>query len=61
MMEEDPMQLTLEPKEQEILVSALTNTISGLGAEIADTDNQDFRDDLKGRKTVLRDILKRLG
>jgi hypothetical protein len=57
---EDSMQLTLGPKEQEILAWALTNTISDLGAEIADTNNQDFRDDLKERKTVLRDILKRL-
>lgn len=53
-------QLTLGPREQEIVVWALTNTISDLGAEIADTENQEFRDDLKERKTVLQNILSRL-
>jgi hypothetical protein len=32
------MQLSLELKEQEILAWALRNTISDLGAEIADTE-----------------------
>ena len=54
------MQVTLEPKEREILTWALTNTISDLGAEIADTENQEFRDDLKERKAVLQEILKRV-
>jgi hypothetical protein len=55
------MELALRPNEQEILVWALQTTISELGAEIADTENQEFREDLKGRKAVLREILGRLG
>jgi hypothetical protein len=54
------MQVSLEPKEQEILIWALEGTVSDLGAEIADTENQEFREDLKERKTVLRNILRRL-
>ena len=55
------MELALGSNEQEILVWALQGTISDLGAEIADTENQDFREDLKGRKAVLLKILSRLG
>ena len=55
------MQLTLEAKEVEILVWALTHAVSDLGAEIADTENQEYRDDLKERKAVLQGMLKRLG
>jgi hypothetical protein len=55
------MELALGPTEQEILVWALQGTISDLGAEIADTENQEFREDLKGRKAVLLKILSRLG
>jgi hypothetical protein len=53
-------QLSLEPNEQEILIWALQSAVSDLGAEIADTENQEFREDLKERKTVLRNILRRL-
>jgi hypothetical protein len=54
------MQLSLEPKEQEILTWAIQSAVSDLGGEIADTENQEFREDLKERKTVLRNILQRL-
>jgi hypothetical protein len=55
------MQLVLQPKEQEVLVWALQGAVSDLGAEIADTENQEFREDLKERKAVLLGILTRLG
>lgn len=55
------MHLMLEIKEQEILAWALKGTISDLGHEIADTENQEFREDLKDRKAVLMTILNRLG
>lgn len=54
------MQLSLGPKEQEILAWALKATISDLGHEIADTEKHEYRQDLKERKAVLQDILKRL-
>ena len=55
------MQLTLEVKEQEILVWALKTAVSDLGHEIADTESQEYREDLKERKAVLKAILSRLG
>ncbi len=54
------MQLMLEPQEREILVWALNSAVSDLGAEIADTENQEFREDLKKRKAILLGILDRL-
>lgn len=53
-------QLSLEPNEEDILIWALQGAISDLGGEIADTENQEFREDLKQRKTVLQNILRRL-
>jgi hypothetical protein len=53
-------QLSLEPNEQDVLIWALRSAVSDLGAEIADTENQEFRNDLKGRKAVLMNILQRL-
>lgn len=55
------MQLMLEPQEREILVWALRNTVSELGHEISDTEKQELREDLKQRKSVLQNILSRLG
>ncbi len=52
--------LLLELNEQDILIWALQSTVSDLGAEIADTENQEFREDLKHRKVVLQNILLRL-
>jgi hypothetical protein len=54
------MQLSLEPNEQEILIWALQGAVSDLGTEIADTESQEFREDLKERKVVLQTILQRL-
>lgn len=54
------MQVSLEPKEQEILIWAIQSAVSDLGGEIADTENQEFREDLKERKAVLMNILQRL-
>jgi hypothetical protein len=55
------MQLVLQPKEQEVLVWALQSTVLDLGSEIAGTEKQEFREDLKERKAVLLGILSRLG
>lgn len=54
------MQLSLDPKEQEILRWALTHAVSELGHEIADTERQELREDLKERKKTLQNILGRL-
>lgn len=54
------LNISLEPKEQEILAWALKNAVSDLGAEIAGTENLDFRQDLKERKAVLQSIIGQL-
>ena len=54
------LNISLEPKEQEILAWALKSAISDLGAEIADTENMEFRQDLKQRKAILLSIIGRL-
>ncbi len=55
------MQITLDPKERDILKWALESAISDLGHEIADTERHEFRQDLKERKAVLQGILTKLG
>ena len=54
------LNISLEPKEQEILAWALKSAVSDLGTEIADTENIEFRQDLKERKAVLQIIIRRL-
>jgi hypothetical protein len=54
------MQLTLAPKEQEVLSWAVESVISDLGTEIGHTDSQAMRQDLQERKAVLIAILDRL-
>jgi hypothetical protein len=59
-MREDPMQLTLDSKEQEVLSWAVKSAISDLGTEIGHTDNQAMRHGLQERKGVLLAMLDRL-
>lgn len=54
------LNISLEPKEQEILAWALKSAVSDLGTEIADTENMEFRQDLKERKAVLQSIIRQL-
>ena len=54
------MDLSLDTKEQEILGLVLAGAISDLGDEIGHTEKYEFRQDLKERKTVLRELLERL-
>jgi hypothetical protein len=39
-------QVSLEPNEQEMPIGALQSAVSDLGAEIGDTEQQEFREDL---------------
>ncbi len=54
------MMVELSMEEATILKEALTGEISELGMEIADTDQKDFRDNLKKRKEILRGIVDKL-
>ena len=55
------LELDLTPEEVAILRRVLTNDLSDLRMEIADTDRLDFRDRLRERKTVLAKVLDGLG
>lgn len=59
-MKENPMQLTLTPQEQAVLLEAVTSAISEVGTEVAHTDNQTMRQGLQQNKKVLLAILDRL-
>ncbi len=54
------VELNISEKERDILVKALENYISDLNMEIADTDQMDFRDNLKTKRIVLRKLIKEL-
>ncbi len=52
--------LTLTDQEKEILSEALEGYLSDLGMEITDTDQMDFREKLKSKRTVIQKILKEI-
>jgi hypothetical protein len=52
--------IRLSDPERDALVSTLGNVISDLGMEIADTDRLEFRNELKQRRSHLRQVLTRL-
>ena len=54
------VQLTLQAEEAATLARALESYLSDLRMEIADTDAQDFRDDLKQEESVLKQVLEQL-
>ena len=53
-------ELTLNAEEKELLETVLESYISNLRMEIADTDNFDFRQDLKKKEASLKEIQSRL-
>jgi len=53
--------LDLNDKQQEILREILDSAVSDLRYEIADTDNSEFKDNLKARRDELAAILEKLG
>lgn len=54
------IELDLNDAEARILAEILENVLSDLRMEIADTDRQDYRQMLKGRKGALEKTLKQL-
>lgn len=53
--------LELTDHETAELCDVLASYLSDLRMEIADTDTQDFRERLKAREALLKDLLRRLG
>ncbi len=55
------IQLDLDNEERSAFADMLESVLSDLRMEIADTDSQDFRQDLKRRKAVLVKVLAAFG
>jgi hypothetical protein len=54
------VQLSLAPEEVSLLRELLEDYLSDLRMEIADTDQQDFRERLKQEEVTIKKILKML-
>ena len=52
--------IELDPREATVLAEVLTDYVSDLRMEVADTDSQEVRDELKAREEFLKDLLLRL-
>ena len=53
--------LNLSSEQAETLAQVLEDYISDLRMEVANTDSQEFRDDLKKKELFLKDLLRQLG
>ena len=53
--------LNLSSEQAETLAQVLEDYISDLRMEVANTDSQEFRDDLKKKEVFLKDLLRQLG
>ncbi len=60
-MEGHVVQLTLTDTDAATLKKALETYVSDLRMEVADTDAQDFREDLKQEESVIRRLVEQLG
>ena len=54
------IRLELDPTQGQVLRLVLENYLSELGTEISHTDARDYRDKLKARRRVLRDVVAEL-
>jgi hypothetical protein len=54
------IQLILTEEERELLIELLENDISDLRMEIADTDRREYRDMLKNREALMKNIQQKL-
>ncbi len=52
--------IELDQEQRDILRDSLSGYLSDLRLEIADTDNHDFREQLKKKEAVLKAILAQL-
>jgi hypothetical protein len=55
------MNIELSSEESDALRAALESALSDLRMEVADTEDQTFREALKAREKALRSVLDRLG
>jgi LPS O-antigen subunit length determinant protein (WzzB/FepE family) len=53
--------LNLSSEQADTLAQVLEDYVSDLRMEVANTDSQEFRDDLKKKELFLKDLLRQLG
>jgi hypothetical protein len=53
--------LELSADEAKVLTDVLSNYVSDLRMEIADTDSKDYREKLKKKEELLNNLVTRLG
>jgi hypothetical protein len=54
------IQLMITEEEQKLLIELLENDISDLRMEIADTDRQEYRNMLKSRESLMKNLQQKL-
>jgi predicted HTH domain antitoxin len=52
--------ITFTPREEKELLQILERYLSDLEREMADTDRKEFRQELKKRGVIMKDLIKRL-
>lgn len=55
------MLLELNDREHELLREVLSRELADLGPEIHHTDDREFREELRSRRTQVRTLLERMG
>ena len=55
------MQIALDDEEKITLVEVLSEALPNLREEVYKTENYDYRQQLKRRETVVKELLTRLG
>ncbi len=55
------IRVDLTAEERDVLHNILSNYVSDLRMEIADTDRQDFRETIRKQKEILQKIIDALG
>ena len=58
--EDNMVQISLNIEEAEMIKDILSEYLSDLRMEIADTDRKDFREELKKKEVFLKDLLQQL-
>lgn len=54
------MLLELNDREHEVLRETLSRELADLGPEIHHTDDREFREELRNRRALVRDLLDRM-
>ncbi len=54
------MQIALNDEERQTLIEILNETLPNLRAEVYRTENYDYREELKQRETIIKQLIARL-